>query len=41
MIYILEEEQEFFDKLLKAGYSLGEIELEIIKLRLISRGIGC
>lgn len=41
MLYILEEEQEFFDRLLKDGYSLEEIELELIKLRLITRGMKC
>ena len=38
MLYIMEHEQEYFDKLLKAGYSLEEIEVEIIRIRLEARG---
>lgn len=38
MLYILESEQEYFDELLDEGYSLKEIEAELIRIRLENRG---
>lgn len=37
----MEEEQEYFDSLIEAGYSMQEIEMKIIKLRLTTKGIRC